>query len=100
MLEVWGYEQKKVAEVLIGKYEKFASRQTIEVISKISRNKIKKIVKIHKNIKNKTTISHSIWERYFHLNLGYLRKYNKRFIKLIYKFVFVIKPNHRMKTKW
>jgi glycosyltransferase involved in cell wall biosynthesis len=100
MLEVWGYEQKKVAEVLIGKYEKFASKQTIEVISKISRNKIKKIVKIHKNIKNKTTLSHSIWEWYFHLNLGYFRKYNKLFIKFIYKFVFVIKPNHRMKTKW
>jgi glycosyltransferase involved in cell wall biosynthesis len=100
MLKEWGYEHKKIAEILMGKYQKFASKQTIEVISKISQNKNKKIINNHQNTRNKTTKVHNIWERYFQLNLGHFGKFNKPFITLIYKIVFFIKPNHRMKTKW
>jgi hypothetical protein len=100
MLQVWGYKQKNVAEILIKNYQKFASKQTVEVISRISRNGNYKFVSNHKTVSIEMNAVNKLWDKYFRLNLRFFGRYNKCFVKSIYKVVFLIKPNHRMKIKW
>ena len=100
MISIWGYKQYNVSAELVKLYRKFSSHQTIQVISQVSKIKIPSSRSKIINIKPKTSIIKRIWDIYFEFNLRFLTKYNKGFLKFVYNFIFLIKPNHRLKNRW
>jgi glycosyltransferase involved in cell wall biosynthesis len=98
MITKWGYGDKNLSFLLGKSYTNISSPQTINLINNLSGNKII-IVQAKTNNKSQT-FAGKIWDVYFHLNVFKSIKFNRFIIKSIYKIIFIIKPNHRMKNKW
>jgi len=98
MITKWGYRNKNLS-LLLGKiYTNISSPQTVNLINNLSGNKISIV---QAKTKNKSqTLASKIWDVYFQLNIFRSLKINKLIIKNIYRIIFIIKPNHRMKNKW
>jgi hypothetical protein len=98
MIIKWGYGEKELSFILGNSYANLSSALAVDVINNLSNNQIK--VKKHQSGIKKQTLPSKIWSIYFNLNIFKSMKFNKFFIKNIYKIVFILKPNHRMKNKW
>lgn len=98
MITKWGYSEKILSLLLAKNYVKLSSGLAVNVINNLSNNSIS-INKTKQGIKGKSLTS-KIWDLYFNFSIFKLKKFNKIFLKNIYKFIFIIKPNHRMKNKW
>jgi len=98
MISKWGYSQKKICQLLGTNYAKQASWQTVQTINNLSETMIK-IKQSHK-ASTSHSINSKIWDFYFNSKIFSSKKLNKFFLKLIYKIIFIIKPNHRMKNRW
>jgi hypothetical protein len=98
MITKWGYRNKNLS-LLLGKiYTNISSPQTVNLINNLSGNKISIV---QAKTKNKSqTLASKIWDVYFQLNIFRSLRINKLIIKNIYRIIFIIKPNHRMKNKW
>jgi glycosyltransferase involved in cell wall biosynthesis len=98
MITKWGYVDKNLSSLLGKNYANLSSPQSVNIISNLSGNKIET-----KQVKAGTTnptLASKIWDIYFNLNILKSIKLNKFIVKSVYKIIFVIKPNHRMKNKW
>jgi glycosyltransferase involved in cell wall biosynthesis len=98
MITKWGYGDKNLSFLLGKSYTNISSPQTISLINNLSGNKIS-IVQAKTNNKSQT-FAGKIWDVYFHLNVFKSIRFNRFIIKSIYRIIFIIKPNHRMKNKW
>jgi hypothetical protein len=98
MIMKWGYGDKNLSFLLGKNYANLSSQQTVNVINNLSGNEIK-IRQVKTEIANQTLAS-KVWNVYFHLNLFNSIKLNKFVIKNLYRIIFIVKPNHRMKNKW
>jgi len=98
MIIKWGYGEKDLSFILGKNYANLSSVLAVNVINNLSDNKIK-IKKTQREIKSQTLAS-KIWDIYFNFNILKLIKFNKFFLRNLYKIIFIMKPNHRMKNKW
>ena len=98
MITKWGYGDKNLSFLLGKNYTNISSPQTVNLINNLSGNK-RSIEQAKTNNKSQTFAS-KIWDAYFHLNIFKSRGFNKFIIKSIYRIIFIIKPNHRIKNKW
>jgi hypothetical protein len=96
----WGYKDKNISKILYKKYAKFASHLTLATINNLSDNKFLFPSQKMEISRSKISSVSKFWNYYFRLNLKPLKKVNKNLLMLIYKLVFFVKPNHRLKTKW
>ena len=96
----WGYKDKNISKILYKKYAKFASHLTLATINNLSDNKFLFPSQKMEISSSKNSRVSKFWNYYFRLNLKPLKKVNKNLLMLIYKLVFFVKPNHRLKTKW
>jgi glycosyltransferase involved in cell wall biosynthesis len=96
----WGYKDKNISKILYKKYSEFASLLTLATINNLSENKFLFPRQRPKMDSSNISLTSKFWNYYFRLNLKPLRKLNKVLLILIYKLVFFVKPNHRLKTKW
>jgi hypothetical protein len=98
MITKWGYGDKNLSFLLGKSYTNISSPQTINLINNLSGNKISIV---QAKTKNKSqTLASKIWDLYFQLNIFRSLRINKLIIKNIYRIIFIMKPNHRMKNKW
>lgn len=98
MITKWGYSEKIVAQLLGNNYAAQYSKQTVEVINNLSGTTIKTIK--FKNRVIEDNVGARIWFYYFNSRLFQRVKLNKKVLMNIYKILFVVKPNHRLKNKW
>jgi hypothetical protein len=98
MITKWGYGDKNLSFLLAKNYTNISSPQTVNLINNLSGNKIG-IRQVKTNNKSQT-FANKIWDVYFHLNIFRSIRFNKFIVKNIYRIIFIIKPNHRMKNKW
>jgi hypothetical protein len=98
MITKWGYGDKNLSFLLGKNYTNIPSPQTVNIINNLTGNKIS--IRHAKTNHQSQTFAGKIWDVYFHLNIFKSRSFNKFITKSIYRVVFIIKPNHRMKNKW
>ena len=98
MIIKWGYSEKKIAQQLGRNYAEQLSNQTVSTINSLSGNSIR-IKQRQKLVKNQSTSSR-FWEFYFNNHVLKNQSLSKMFLKIIYRIIFIIKPNHRMKNRW
>jgi hypothetical protein len=98
MITKWGYGNKNLSFLLGKNYTNMSSPQTVNLINNLSGNKIG--IRRAKTNHKSQTFAGKIWGVYFHLNILRSTRFNKFIIKSIYRIIFIIKPNHRMKNKW
>ena len=98
MIIKWGYGEKELSFILGNSYANLSSALAVDVINNLSNNQIK-VRKKRSGIKSQKLVSR-IWNIYFNLNIFKSMKLNKFIIKNIYKIIFILKPDHRMKNKW
>ena len=98
MITKWGYGDKNLSFLLGKNYKNISSPQTVNLINHLSGNKIN--IGQAKTKNKSQTLTSKIWDVYFHLNIFRSVRFNKLIIKNIYRIIFIIKPNHRMKNKW
>jgi glycosyltransferase involved in cell wall biosynthesis len=100
IIEIWGYTNFEISQKLFQKYSEFSSPLTLNTINNLSGTNFKSSKQILKSNYHKPKLSIKIWDKYFNLQLGIFKKFNKFLLKMIYTFIFIIKPNHRLRTKW
>jgi hypothetical protein len=98
MILKWGYSNRKISKLLGRNYAEQLSSQTVHTLNNLSGNSIR-IKPKQKLIKNQSTSSR-IWDFYFNKHIFKSQSINKIFLKIIYRIIFIMKPNHRMKNKW
>jgi hypothetical protein len=98
MILKWGYSNRKISKLLGRNYAEQLSSQTVHTLNNLSGNSIR-IKPKQKLIKNQSTSSR-IWDFYFNKHVFKSQSINKIFLKIIYRIIFIMKPNHRMKNKW
>jgi glycosyltransferase involved in cell wall biosynthesis len=98
MITKWGYDEKMISLILGQNYADISSSYAVNIINNLSTAKVS--VKATKSNGKNQSIGGKIWDIYFNLNLLKLKKCNKLFVKNIYKIIFLVKPNHRLKNKW
>jgi len=98
MIIKWGYGEKELSFTLGNNYANLSSELAVGIINNLSNNKIK--IKNTQTIIKSQTLASKIWNIYFNLNIFNSIKFNKFFIKNLYKIIFILKPDHRMKNKW
>jgi glycosyltransferase involved in cell wall biosynthesis len=98
MITKWGYGDKNLSFLLGKNYTNISSPQTVNLINNLSGNKIS--IRQAKTNNKSQTFANKIWDVYFHLNIFRSIRFNKFIVKNIYRIIFIIKPNHRMKNKW
>jgi len=98
MITKWGYGDKNLSFLLGKNYTNISSPQTVNLINNLSGNKIS--IRQAKNNNKSQTFASKVWDVYFHLNIFRSIRFNKFIVKNIYRIIFIIKPNHRMKNKW
>jgi len=95
----WGYNNVKVTKIMQRKYSYFASKLTLDTISNLGQipntDRFKQSTK-SQNIR----ITNIIWQKYSTLNMPFLRRHNKLFVKSIYQILFIFRPKHRLKDQW
>ena len=94
----WGYSQKKISHLLGSNYATQSSWQTVKTINNLSDIRIS--INQQQKMSGNQSINSRVWDFYFNSKIISSKSLNKLFLKLIYKIVFVIKPNHRMKNRW
>jgi len=94
----WGYSQKKISHLLGSNYATQSSWQTVKTINNLSNIRIS--INQQQKMSGNQSINSRVWDFYFNSKIISSKSLNKLFLKLIYKVVFVIKPNHRMKNRW
>ena len=94
----WGYSQRKISQLLARNYAEQFSSQTVNTINSLSGNSIR--IKQRQKLVNNQSASSRIWDFYFNKHVFKNQSSNKKFLKIIYKIIFIIKPNHRMKNRW
>lgn len=98
MIIKWGYSVNGLAQKLAINYANLNSTQTVEVINNLSNNRIKTI-EIKKHLA-KNGLKEKFWNYYFNSSLLQDINLNKKVLKMIYKTIFIFKPNHRLKNTW
>ncbi len=98
MITKWGYGDRNLSFLLGKNYASISSPQSVNIINNLSGNKIR--IRRAKTNNQSQTFAGKIWDVYFSLNIFKSRSLNKFIIKSIYRIIFFIKPNHRMKNKW
>jgi glycosyltransferase involved in cell wall biosynthesis len=96
----WGYKDKKISKILYYKYAIFASNLTLATIKNLSNSNFPFPSQRKENSTEKINLASKFWNYYFKLNPKTLRRINKIFLIILYKLIFLLKPNHRLKTKW
>lgn len=96
----WGFTDKNISKILYKKYAKFASHLTLATINNLSDNKFLFPSQKLEISSGKIGLTSKFWNYYFRLNPKILKNVNKVLLIIVYKLVFFVKPNHRLKTKW
>jgi glycosyltransferase involved in cell wall biosynthesis len=98
IVNCWGYTEKSINKLLYSKYEQFASPLTLEIISSLGglRNRKHKLQKPENKLANKSVAQ--LWKGYFNIDLHFLSKFNKIFLLIVYRLIFIVRPNHRWKV--
>ena len=102
MISKWGYSQRKISQLLEGNYAEQFSSQTVDIINNLSGNSIRtkqKQKQKQKLVKNQS-INSKIWDFYFNTYVFKNKSINRIFLQTIYRLIFIIRPNHRMKNRW
>jgi glycosyltransferase involved in cell wall biosynthesis len=100
MISYWGYKEKDISKILFKKYTNFASHFTLATLNNLSDIRLQSRNHKLEISTDKKSLTAKFWNYYFQLNLKQLKNFNKIILILVYKFVFCVKPNHRLKTKW
>lgn len=98
MILKWGYSNRKISQLLGRNYAEQLSSQTVQTLNNLSGNSIR-IKHRQRLVKNQSTSSR-FWDFYFNRQIFKSQRLNKIFLKTIYRIIFIIKPNHRMKNRW
>ena len=98
MIIKWGYSERKISQQLGRNYAEQLSNQTVSTINSLSGNSIR-IKQRQELVKNQSTSSR-FWDFYFNNHVLKNQSLSKMFLKIIYRIIFIIKPNHRMKNRW
>ena len=98
MISKWGYSQKKISRLLGSNYAKQSSWQTVKTINNLSHIFIR--VNQQQKMPGNQSLNSRVWDFYFNSKIISSKSLNKLFLKLIYKMIFLIRPNHRMKNRW
>ena len=98
MISKWGYSQKKISRLLGSNYAKESSWQTVKTINNLSDISIR--VNQQQKMSGDQSLNSRVWDFYFNSKIIRSKSLNKLFLKLIYRMIFLIRPNHRMKNRW
>jgi hypothetical protein len=99
VLDLNGYENKEILQLLSDKYTDFSSQQTLNNLGSLGNFS----VKTHQ-IENRITTTQStwkkkLWDKYFNSRFPIPSRIHKRAIISLYKLLFKMKPTHRWNNK-
>lgn len=95
----WGYTEKSITNLMYSEYKGFASPLTLEIITSLGRLKRKIPIDHSEKIYATNHTINALWQKYFKINLHSLSRFHKLFVIVVYRLVFLIKPNHRWRVK-
>jgi glycosyltransferase involved in cell wall biosynthesis len=99
VLDVNGYDNKEILQLLSSKYADFSSLQTLNNLGNLG-NFSANFLQIESEIINsQSNWKRKLWDKYFNSRIPIPQKIQKRIIIFIYKLLFKIKPTHRWNNK-
>lgn len=99
IIEVTGYENKEILQLLSNKYANFSTFQTISNLSNLGDFPLNDSQLNNEMEFNFSNRKKKIWDKYYYSQIPIPSAVHKGFIKGIYKLIFRLKPNHRWNNK-
>jgi hypothetical protein len=99
VLDVNGYDNKEILQLLSSKYVDFSSLQTLNNLGNLG-NFLANFLQIENEISNsQSNWKKKFWDKYFNSKLPISSRSHKRIIVAAYKLLFKMKPTHRWNNK-
>ena len=99
-LETTGYKNIRLMKQLSGIYVDFASPLTLTLIDNLGNIKAKRYSGIKNTKQFEMNWKINLWNTYFESKIKFPTVINRIVLKLLYKVIFIVKPNHRWKNRW
>jgi hypothetical protein len=99
VLDLNGYENKEILQLLSSKYADFSSQQTLNNLGSLGNFAVKPDQTENRITTSQSTWKKKLWDKYFNSRIPIPRRIHKRIIISSYKLLFKMKSTHRWNNK-